>query len=246
MFCTLAKYQKWIFQAWWVQSNIQTSIYHQYLISLKNPHELRWILIMIAAHTENLCEVKKKRCLRGTSNSHNPQLTWTSAQSEAALKVRGDASTYINHERSHHMKNSNAHKRHSAQCVSIFSSPFPHRGIHQIFPPGFSVFHDSSVYSFTRVCCFLSSKSGTGLCVQLFLTSSHLLVFVLYQKPFWVNIHLARRCKPLSSKTGWQSKKKKVKQTKNFDVYCWKIWTRNIFYDGRLRLLSQNFNALKI
>lgn len=120
MFCTLAKYQKWVFQAWWVQSNIKTSIYHQYLISLKNPHELRWILIRVPAHTENLCEVKKKRSLGGTSNSHNPQLTRTSAQSEAALKVRGDASTYINHERSHHKKNSNAHKRHSASVCKHF------------------------------------------------------------------------------------------------------------------------------
>ena len=32
-----------------------------YTVSLKNPHELRWILIMIPAHTENLCEVKKKK-----------------------------------------------------------------------------------------------------------------------------------------------------------------------------------------
>lgn len=154
MFCTLAKYQKWIFQAWWVQSNIKTSIYHEYLISLKNPHELRWILIMIAAHTENLCEVKKKRSLRGTSNSHNPQLTWTSAQSEAALKVRGDASTYINHERSHHKKNSNAHKRHSASvCKHFFSLCFltkaPIRFLFLVF--FFSVSHDSSVFVFMFV-----------------------------------------------------------------------------------------------
>lgn len=113
---------KWIFQARWVQSNIQTSIYHQHLISLKNPHELRWILIMMEAHTENLCEVKKKRCLRGTSNSHNPQLTWTSAQSEETLKVRGDASTYINHERSHHKEKKNktpAPISITQSCVSI-------------------------------------------------------------------------------------------------------------------------------
>lgn len=100
--------------------------------------------------TENLCEVKKKKSLRGTYNSHNPQLTWTSAQSEAALKVRRDASTYINHERSHHKKNSNAHKRHSAcQCVSIFFPVLPLKGIHQIFLHIFSlVFHDSSISSF--------------------------------------------------------------------------------------------------
>lgn len=33
--CTLAKYQKLMFQARWVQRHIKTSIYHQYLISLK-------------------------------------------------------------------------------------------------------------------------------------------------------------------------------------------------------------------
>lgn len=52
--------------------------------------------------TQKICvRSRKKRCLPGTSNSHNPRLTWTSAQSEETLKVRGDASTYINHERSH-------------------------------------------------------------------------------------------------------------------------------------------------
>lgn len=123
MFCTLAKYKKWIFQARWVQSNIKTSIYHQYLISLKNPHELRWILIMIPTHTENLCEVKKKRSLRGTSNSHNPQLTQTSAKSEASLKVRGDASTYINHEESSQEK-PECPCVTQPRCVSIFSLCF--------------------------------------------------------------------------------------------------------------------------
>lgn len=58
-----------------------------------------------SVHTKNLCEVKEKKNLQGTSNSHNPQLTRTSAQSKAALKVGGEGSTYINHERSHHKKN---------------------------------------------------------------------------------------------------------------------------------------------
>lgn len=100
--------------------------------------------------TENLCEVKKKKSLQGTYNSHNPQLTWTSAQSEAALKVRRDASTYINHERSHHKKNSNAHKRHSAcQCVSIFFSSASSQRLPSDFSSHFSlVFHDSSILSF--------------------------------------------------------------------------------------------------
>lgn len=93
---------------------------------------------------------QEKRWLRGTSNSHNPQLTWTSAQSEAALKVRGDASTYINHERSHHKKNPNAHKRHSSSaCKHFFFPAFPHKGIHQIFLLGFIFlffFYDSSFF----------------------------------------------------------------------------------------------------
>lgn len=55
------KISKWIFQASWVQSNIQSSIHHQNLISLESPHELRWILIMMEAHAEDLCEVKKKK-----------------------------------------------------------------------------------------------------------------------------------------------------------------------------------------
>lgn len=55
------KISKWIFQALWVQSNIQSSIHHQHLISLESPHELRWILIMMEAHAEDLCEVKKKK-----------------------------------------------------------------------------------------------------------------------------------------------------------------------------------------
>lgn len=76
---------------------------------------------MIPAHSKNLCEVMKKS-LQGTSNSHNPLLTRTSAQSESALKVRGDVYTYINHEQSHHKKNSNAHKRHSASTCKHFSS----------------------------------------------------------------------------------------------------------------------------
>lgn len=70
-----------------------------------------------SAHTTSVWGQEKKRSLRGTSNSHNPQLTQTSAQSEAALKVRAGTSTYINHERSHHKKNSNAHKRHSASVL---------------------------------------------------------------------------------------------------------------------------------
>lgn len=144
MFCKLVKYQKWIYQAWWLQSNIKTSIHHQYHISLKNPHELRWILIMIPARTENLCEVKKQRSLQGTSNSHNPQLTRTSAQSKAALKVRGDTSTYINHERSHHKKNSNAHKRHSASVCKHFFLCFLTKASIRCFR---LVFHDSSLLS---------------------------------------------------------------------------------------------------
>lgn len=172
MFCTLAKYQKWIFQARWVQSNIKTSIYHQYLISVKNPHELRWILITIPAHTENLCEVKKKRSLRGTSNSHNPRLTRTSAQSEASLKVRGDASTYINHERSHHKKNSNAHKRHSASVCKQFFPVFSHKGIHQIFLLGF-LFLFFMIHLFRlHVCWRLLSKSWSILSARLFLSQS--------------------------------------------------------------------------
>lgn len=190
MFCTLAKYQKWVFQAWWVQSNIKTSIYHQYLISLKNPHELRWILIRVPAHTENLCEVKKKRSLGGTSNSHNPQLTRTSAQSEAALKVRGDASTYINHERSHHKKNSNAHKRHSASvCKHFFSVSC--KGIHHIFLLSFlSLFFMIHLFCL-YVCCGIPSKGGyTPLCTAASIFLSSLCVCSVL-KPLWVNIRLA-------------------------------------------------------
>lgn len=123
-------------------------------------------------HTENLCEVKKKGSLRGAFNSHNPQLTQTSAQSEAAPKVRGDTSTYINHEWSHHKKNSNAHKHHSASvCKQFFFfllSVFPHKGIHQRLSGllSFLFFHDSSVLSW---CLLQASKVGsTGLCAQLF------------------------------------------------------------------------------
>lgn len=142
---------------------------------------------MIPALTENLCEVKKIRSLWGTSNSHNPQLTWTSAQSEAALKVRGDASTYINHEGSHHKKSSNAHKLHSAcQCVSIFLlfSVFPHKGIHQIFLLGF-LFRCFMIHLFClHVCSRLCSTGGsTGLCVELFLSTYHLSVVVQWVIP---------------------------------------------------------------
>lgn len=136
---------------------------------------------MIPAHTENLCEVKKERSLRGTSNSHNPQLTRTSAQSEAALKVRGDASTYINHERSHPKKNSNAHKRHSPSvCKHFFFPVFPHKGIHQIFLLRF-LFLFFMIHLFcVHVCCRLSGRGGsTGLCTQLFLSSYHLCMFEL-------------------------------------------------------------------
>ena len=177
MFCTLAKYQKWIFQARWVQSNIKTSIYHQYLTSVKNPHELRWILIPIPAHTENLCEVKNKRYLRGTSNSHNPRLTRTSAQSEASLKVRGDASTYINHERSHHKKNSNAHKRHSASvCKQFFSLCFLTKASIRFFLLFFLCLFFMIHLFRLHVCCRLLSKSWSVLCTQLFLSSYNLWV----------------------------------------------------------------------
>lgn len=204
---TQVKNQIWILQRWWVQRDIKTSIHHQHLISPKNPHELRWILITIPARNWKSVWGQEKKSLRGTYNSHNPQLTWTSAQSEAAFKVRRDASTYINHERSHHKKNSNAHKRHSAsacRCVSIFFffPMLPLKGIHQIFLHIFPLF--SMIHVFCLYVCFkLSSNNGsTGLCAQLFTSLSPLCVYSGLKNP-WVNIYLAYRIKPRASKPGW-------------------------------------------
>lgn len=138
----------------------------------KNPHELRWILIMIRAHTKKLCEVKKKRALGDTFNSHNPLLTRISAESEAALKVRGDASTYINHERSHQTKNSNAHKRHSASVCKHFCSLYFHTkaSIHVFF---FEVF--LMIHLFCHHVCygFKALKAHLYISAELFLSSHH-------------------------------------------------------------------------
>lgn len=129
---TLAKYQTEF--SWHgglkVISKPQSIISSTYLH--KNPHELRWILIMTEAQTANTVWGQKKRCLWGTSNSHNPQLTWTSAQSKASVKVRGDASTYMNYERSQHReKTPMPISVTRTLCVSI-----SHKGI---FFPSFHV-----------------------------------------------------------------------------------------------------------
>lgn len=156
---------------------------------------------------------QEKRWLRGTSNSHNPQLTWTSAQSEAALKVRGDASTYINHERSHHKKNPNAHKRHSSSaCKHFFFPAFPHKGIHQIFLLGFIFLFFFMIHLFfpLHVCCVLSSKGGSA---GLSALSSLCVCSVL--KLLRVNIHLARRSEPLPSKSG-----RLTKSNQNSNIIC--------------------------
>lgn len=198
---------------------------------------------MIEAHTENLCEVKKKRCLQGTSNSHNPLLTWTSAQSEAALKVRGDASTYINHERSHHKKNSNAHKRHSISVCKHFYLCVLAKASIRFFSSWFSVsvFHDSSVLSSWFVVCYPISWVYRILCtaVSIFLLS---LCVCTTLKPFCVNIHLARRSDALLSKSGWLSK-----CTKNFKYLLYKridFWLS--FCDRWLLLLSNYLNVFKL
>lgn len=128
---------------------------------------------MTEAHTAKTVWGQKKRCLWGTSNSHNPQLTWTSAQSRASLKVRGGACAYINHERSHHRKNSNAHKRHSVSVCKHFSQ-------RHIFFPTFlfwvSVFHDSSVLSSCLV-LFFGKLGSPGFCARMFWAFSHLSMF---------------------------------------------------------------------
>lgn len=145
---------------------------------------------MTEAHTAKTVWGQKKRCLWGTSNSHNPQLTWTSAQSKASLKVRGDASTYINHERSHHRKNSNAHKRHSVSVCKHFSQRyifFPYCLVLDFCISWFICF----VFMFSWV---LSGKLGSpGFCVRMFSALSSSLHMCSTFKPFGVNVHRASR-----------------------------------------------------
>lgn len=110
--------------------------------------------------TQKICvRSRKKRCLPGTSNSHNPLLTWTSAQSEETLKVRGDASTYINHERSHQdrlkkkMKTSSAHEHLSVLCKHFFLCI-----CHAFFFPCFFCSPLSWFMCFASVFCCLSDR----------------------------------------------------------------------------------------
>lgn len=137
-------------------------------------------------HTAKICVRSWKKSLQGTSNSHNPLLTRTSAQSEAALKVRGDVYTYINHERSHHKKNSNAHKRHSASVCKHFYFSLPHRGIYQIFLLGLLAVYFS---------WFTSCLNPQASCF-CFLFTVYLSLFSI--KPLWKISPLARRSKTLT------------------------------------------------
>ena len=165
----------------------------------------------------------KKRSLRGTSNSHNPQLTWTSAQREAALKVRGDASTYINHEEESSQgkkKTSNAHKRHSASVCKhffFFSLCFSQKAIHQIFL--------SSLYFFFRfswfICFDFMFAARYPVKVDLrafvhscFYLSYHLSAFVLHQS----------ECSPrrTGASRGHQSVGNRQSEPKIFNIYCGK------------------------
>lgn len=119
--------------------------------------------------TQKICvRSRKKRCLPGTSNSHNPLLTWTSAQSEETLKVRGDASTYINHERSHQDRLKKKWKppapmSTSQSCVSISFCA----SVMLFFSLVFSapLFHDSCVLPPCFVVCRTDLKA---FCLQRF------------------------------------------------------------------------------
>lgn len=88
MFCTLAKYQKWIFQAWWVQSNIKTSIYHQYLYISEKP---TWTEVDIdhdtSTHRKSVWGQEKKippRDLQFPQSPVNPNIStkWSGSQGQ--------------------------------------------------------------------------------------------------------------------------------------------------------------------
>lgn len=194
---------------------------------------------MTEEHTAKTVWGQKKRCPRGTSNSHNPQLTWTSAQSKASHKVRGDASTYINHERSHHRKNSNAHKRHSVSVCKHFSQRH--------------IFSDFLVLGFciSRFICFvfmfswvLFGKLGSlGLCAWMFQAFSHLYVF-------FSSLHLCSTLNPFRRlKSGWLLKCVHILTNNKSDEFHLNVKTLHIystcvdiFYYLHPTNLSQLFN----
>lgn len=133
---------------------------------------------------------RKKKSLRGTSNSHNPKLTWTSAQSGAALKVRGDASTYINHEWSHHKKNSNAHERQSASvCKHFFQHFLTKASIRFFLSVFFCCFSWFICFVFRCVAGYPVKEDLRAFVHSWFFISSFCVCTML--KLLWVNIHLA-------------------------------------------------------
>lgn len=141
-----------------------------------------------STHWKPVWGQEKKTSLRGTSYSHNPELTWTSAQSGAALKVREDASTYINHEWSHHKKNSNAHERQSAWVRKHFFQHFLTKASIRFFLLLFFMIH---LFCF-QIRCRLHREGGSaGLNAQLVLLIISLCLYCV--KLLWVKIHLAQR-----------------------------------------------------
>lgn len=185
--CTLAKYQnKFSWHGGFkVIAKPQSIIRSSYLC--KNPHELRWILIMTEAHIAKTVWGQKKRCLWGTFNSHNPQLTWTSEKSKASLKVRGDPSTYINHERRHHRKNPKAHKHHQVSVYKHFSQR------HIFFPTFLFCFCISwfICFYFMCSCCLVNLDLQAFVhSVSSFFSSLHICSTLI---PFGVNVHRASR-----------------------------------------------------
>lgn len=106
---------------------IKTSIYHLYFISVENTRTELDIDHDKSTHWKPVWGREKKDPSGGTCSPHKAQLTPTSAQSEASLKVRGDISTRINHE----------HGRPEASPSRCASTSLTEASI-RCFSPGFS------------------------------------------------------------------------------------------------------------